>query len=109
MGILVADFNGDGRSDLIRWANDPAANQLWLSNGDGNFTQVPNGAGAGQFNITDQNLFKSDGCYASMVADFNGDGLPDFFRYSNATDVNGTACATFGQNYIYLARGRRFV
>lgn len=105
LGILVADFNGDGRSDIIRWANDPAANQLWLSNGDGNFTQVPNGAGAGQFNVTDQNLFKNDGCYASMVADFNADGLPDIFRYSNAANAGGAVCATFGQNYIYFARG----
>ncbi len=104
-GVMTDDFNGDGRTDILRWADNALENQLWLSNGDGAFTQVPNGSGAGQFNITDQNLFKSDGCYASIAADFNGDGLPDFFRYTNAINPAGASCAAFGANYIYFAKG----
>ncbi len=98
-GVLPGDFNGDGRTDILRWSDIPSQNQLWLSNGDGTFTQSTS------FNITDQNLFKSDGCYAAMTADFNGDGLPDIFRYSNATDVAGNSCSTYGVNYIYFANG----
>lgn len=36
LGVLCADFNGDGRPDIYV-ANDTAANQLWLNQGDGTF------------------------------------------------------------------------
>jgi hypothetical protein len=36
LGVLCADFNGDGRTDIYV-ANDTAANQLWLNQGDGTF------------------------------------------------------------------------
>jgi hypothetical protein len=38
LGVLCADFNGDGRVDIYV-ANDTAANQLWLNNGDGTFRE----------------------------------------------------------------------
>jgi len=104
-GLIVADFDGDGRSDFIRWSDTPSQNQLYLSNGDGSFRLVANGTGSGQFNIS-TNLFKSDGCYVSMIADFNGDGLPDILRYAAATaTVGGAACPTPGAHYIFLNNG----
>jgi hypothetical protein len=36
LGVVCADFNGDGRPDIYV-ANDTAANQLWLNQGDGTF------------------------------------------------------------------------
>jgi len=36
LGVVCADFNGDGRTDIYV-ANDTAANQLWLNQGDGTF------------------------------------------------------------------------
>ena len=36
LGVLCADFNGDGLTDIYV-ANDTAANQLWLNQGDGTF------------------------------------------------------------------------
>jgi len=36
LGVVGADFNGDGRTDIYV-ANDTAANQLWLNQGDGTF------------------------------------------------------------------------
>lgn len=36
LGVLCADFNGDGRTDIYV-TNDTAANQLWLNQGDGTF------------------------------------------------------------------------
>lgn len=105
LGILLGDFNGDGRTDIIRWSDAPSGNEHWLSNGDGTFTQVPNGSGAAQFNITDQNLFKSDGCYSSAVIDMNADGVPDILRYNAASNPAGVTCASLGVNYIYFARG----
>jgi hypothetical protein len=38
LGVLCADFNGDGRTDICV-ANDTAANQLWLNQGDGTFRE----------------------------------------------------------------------
>jgi hypothetical protein len=36
LGVICLDFNGDGRTDIYV-ANDTAANQLWLNQGDGTF------------------------------------------------------------------------
>jgi hypothetical protein len=100
-GVLLADFDGDGKSDFIRWSNTPSENQMYLSKGDGTFTQ-----NTATFNITTENLFKSDGCYASMVGDFNGDGLPDILRYSAAKMLDGTtSCPSSPPSYLYINKG----
>ena len=39
LGVVCADFNGDGRPDLYV-ANDTAANCLWLNQGDGTFREA---------------------------------------------------------------------
>ena len=75
-GLVVADFNGDGRPDVIR------GQQVFLSNTDGTFT-ASTVISVGQnvnFNII-------------AVADFNGDGRADllvsatkrFYMYCWAT------------------------
>src|SRR5579859_202490 len=38
LGVVCADFNGDGRTDIYV-ANDTAANRLWLNQGDGTFRE----------------------------------------------------------------------
>ncbi|MGI9070795.1 MAG: CRTAC1 family protein [Bryobacteraceae bacterium] len=44
LGVVCADFNGDGRSDIYV-ANDTAANLLWLNQGDGTFRDAGLDAG----------------------------------------------------------------
>ena len=39
LGVVCADFNGDGRTDIYV-ANDTAANCLWLNQGDGTFREA---------------------------------------------------------------------
>jgi hypothetical protein len=39
LGVVCADFNGDGRADIYV-ANDTAANRLWLNQGDGTFREA---------------------------------------------------------------------
>ena len=53
--VFVADFNGDGKPDLLS-----ADGTLQFGNGDGTFTAGPTAAGT-----------------PIAVADFNGDGKPD--------------------------------
>jgi hypothetical protein len=91
-GVLTGDFNGDGRTDILRWSNTPAENQLWKSLGGGGFQQIT------AFNLTSQSLFKTDGCYYAMVADFNGDGLSDILR------VAKTGCSP-STNLLFLSLG----
>jgi enediyne biosynthesis protein E4 len=44
LGVVCADFNGDGRTDVFV-ANDTAANQLWLNQNDGSFRESALDAG----------------------------------------------------------------
>lgn len=91
-GALTGDFNGDGRTDILRWANTTSLNELHFSNGDGSFTRAPD------FNITTQHLFKNDGCYYAIAADFNGDGLSDLLRVAKASCSPNT-------NLVFLSAG----
>ncbi|MBB5382120.1 MULTISPECIES: FG-GAP-like repeat-containing protein [unclassified Janthinobacterium] len=100
-GVLTGDFFGNGRTSILRWSDVPGENRLFRSDGDGKFTAIPNGAGAGQFNITDQNIFKSDGCFVSVAADFNGDGLTDILR-TRGSKTSG--CGNVS-NILYLSNG----
>lgn len=84
--VVTIDFDGDGRTDLLYYDQNPALNRLYRSNGDGSFTVVPVGSGAGQFNITSDVLFSPSGCLSSLLVDFDGDGLTDILRTA------GTSC-----------------
>jgi hypothetical protein len=100
VGVILLDANGDGRTDVIRWA-DSGGNQLWLNQGNGGFSEVP----APTFNLAAQTLFRSDGCYVTMAADFNGDGLTDLFRYANSVSPVGASCGLPGAPVLYLGNG----
>ncbi|HYD82137.1 MAG TPA: FG-GAP-like repeat-containing protein, partial [Paucimonas sp.] len=98
-GVVPGNFLGTGRTDILRWSDTPGENQLYRSGGDGGFSRV------WSFNITDQHLFKSDGCYASTVADFNGDGMTDILRIMQAyTTSGGVSCGT-QRHILYLSNG----
>ncbi|MFT7775431.1 FG-GAP-like repeat-containing protein [Roseateles sp.] len=99
-GALTGDFNGDGKTDILYWSDTPSNNKLYTSNGDGSFST------SSAFNIKTVNLFKSDGCYYTIAADFNGDGITDLLRVMRATSTSNTnvSCGTPLTQYLYLGK-----
>jgi hypothetical protein len=83
--LMVGDFNGDGKDDFLRqekgdWANDNnVMAQVFLSNGNGTFSQQADLSNPGIFNGNNTNL---------MVGDFNGKGTDDFLRQEKGSWAN---------------------
>lgn len=75
-GTLTGDFNGDGKTDVLFWSNNPGENELYFSTGNANFAKQ------WSFNLTgaSDRIFSQDGCYSAQVMDFNGDGRSDILR-----------------------------
>jgi len=87
IGVLVADFNGDGRQDILRWEDNAANNVLYLSNGDGTFTPSTTfnlGSNFGTLFTTATPLKKSDGSYGVVLGDFTGNGSVEILRTVSA-------------------------
>ncbi len=71
----IADFNGDGRTDVIHFFNNTDA-FIWISNGDGTFRvskAFPNAVGG--YGL------KGDAKYNFQLGDFNGDGKTDIVHF----------------------------
>jgi hypothetical protein len=82
LGVTFCDFNDDGHPDIYV-ANDVTPNFLFQNQGDGSFEEVGLLAGV---------AFNLDGREQSGmgvdVADFDGDGLEDFFVTNFSADYN---------------------
>jgi hypothetical protein len=73
LGVLAADFTGDGWSDLLV-ANDAQANRLWVNQQNGKFVDE-----ALQRGVAVSSLGKPEGNMGIAYSDADGDGLPDLF------------------------------
>jgi hypothetical protein len=73
LGVLCADFNGDGWPDILA-ANDMIANHLWINQRDGTFKEEA---------VTRGVAHTASGASAAnmgvALADVDRDGLPDLF------------------------------
>lgn len=65
-GIAIADVNGDGKADVITSNYFSSDITVLLGNGDGTLQSASVGYAVGGFP-----------CSPAVIADFNGDGLPD--------------------------------
>lgn len=105
-GVIPLDFDGDGRTDLLRWTDSSAATQtLFRSRGDGAFIPVgaENPVTRGPFNIQER-LNSVNGCYYTLAMDFNGDSRTDLLRLMRATATDGSSCGTL-RHILFLSRG----
>ena len=95
----VADFNGDGKADIL-WdykyggqdMRSAGYRFLWLSNGDGSFSVI-------------SNVAAMDGAYLGYVpyvADFNGDGKIDILWDYKFSDQDMRSA---GYRFIWLSTG----
>ncbi len=73
LGVVTADFDQDGWIDVYV-ANDGAANQLWMNQGDGRFRDEALLAGAAL-----NRMGRAEAGMGVDAADFDGDGDDDLF------------------------------
>lgn len=105
-GAIPLDFDGDGRTDLLRWTDSSNATQvLFRSRGDGAFIPVgvENPVTQGPFNIQDR-FNTVNGCYYTVAMDFSGDARTDLLRLMRATATDGSSCGTV-RHILFLSRG----
>ncbi|MEM7725497.1 MAG: VCBS repeat-containing protein [Cyanobacteria bacterium P01_A01_bin.45] len=87
----LADFNGDGRSDVFWRDYDSGRNYVWLTNNSG--TGIIFGSELGQLGNTEGT--GSPDNWSFGIADFNGDGKSDVFWRDNSN----------GRNYTWTMNG----
>jgi FG-GAP-like repeat len=81
LSLAVADFNGDGKEDVVTINNDTSSATLYLNDGTGSFG-FPQGIYSG---ISNQNVALSPEVGPSF-ADLNGDGATDAFFIGYASN-----------------------
>lgn len=96
-GIIVGDFNGDGKTDFASWIYDPSTTsyvgEMFASTGDGHFTWL---GGSSRYPVLPPLCpiaGKGDRDCISLlpnhliVGDFNGDGRTDFMSANTNFDT----------------------
>jgi hypothetical protein len=108
LGVLCADFNGDGRTDIFV-ANDTAANRLWVNQGAGTFREAALESGVAYnadgrvkagMGVTAEEV-DDDGTLTLLVTNLTREGAT-LFRgnrkdlFEDVTSHHGLATPTFG-------------
>ncbi len=93
LGVIAADFNGDGWGDIYG-ANDGAANQLWINQGDGTFKDEALLAG-----VAVNMEGAAEGSMGVDAGDFDGDGDEDLFMTHLQNETN-TIYVNDGQGWF---------
>jgi len=88
--IAVADFNGDGKPDLVVFKENLSAYYLLLGKGDGTFQRLTNHA------------VQPPRPVALAIGDLNNDGKPDLIFLSNSC----VDCGLAGAGYVTALLGK---
>lgn len=92
IATLTADFNGDGRADVLAQESNYPSHQIWLGNGSGQFTKGE---------------YVALSVYVGFweVVDFNRDGMPDLIG-GTGTDRIGNETTESYRFVVFLNNGR---
>lgn len=82
LGVVCADFNGDGWPDILT-ANDAAANHLWINRRDGTFTDEAMVRG-----VAFDGLGNAPSNMGVTIGDVDGDGRLDLFITHLTTETH---------------------
>jgi RHS repeat-associated protein len=87
---IVADYNGDGRSDILLQRQEQGDSYILIANSSGQFVAITQTIA---FNMAGQ-IWTADG-HRIVAGDFNGDGRRDLFLQANRTsDLNAVFLAS---------------
>jgi CheY-like chemotaxis protein len=90
---LIADFDGDHRSDVFWYGPGRLPDHLWLGRPDWAFVGLPATVGRS---------------YLPLVGDFNGNGRADILWYGPGAHPDDTAVAADGLSAVAMARSGEF-
>ena len=93
--MQTGNFTGSGRSDILRWKDDPTQNAVYISNGDGTFS-----TGSFNLNTGDHQLQKSDGSARFLLGDFSGRGATEILRLK----ASPSAASEASRNQLYVKK-----
>jgi RHS repeat-associated protein len=96
-GVVVGDFNGDHRSDLLLQRFAPGDNYLLLADSSGRFIGISQTIGNNH-----QGLAWSKDQHTILAGDFNGDGRDDLF-FQSATTVGNNAVLLADSNGAFTS------
>lgn len=91
--LLVADFNGDGRADVMWYDRATGNNLCYFANADGTLTKVTNA-------VATADLKNGTGLHA---ADWTGNGTADLLWYDSATRTSRWYQGTSSRSFTTMA------
>lgn len=97
MGIGIADFNGDGWTDIFV-ANDTERNFLYVNRGDGGFTER-----GLQLGIAYNDDAATVSAMGADARDYDNDGWPDIFYNNLTTQIWGLFRNLSGRSFRYAS------
>ncbi|MCA9148576.1 MAG: CRTAC1 family protein [Planctomycetales bacterium] len=96
LGVLCADFNGDGWCDIFL-ANDGVPNTLWINRHDGTFSED-----AGRFGMAYNAMGEAQADMGVAWGDVNADGRFDLFVTHRATETHTLWSQVAPGNFVDL-------
>ena len=102
----TADFNGDGKTDILLLNDANNHVMIWQMNGTAAATQVDLGAAPDHFHFADKGDFNGDGKTDLMFINDNNNGQVNIWQMNGAAiDQSKTLLSSIPSGYHYVSTG----